>query len=84
MKEKEIWKNANETDSHLRYGKHIEKNINILNDLFYLSNTPKAEINNVLDWGPGGGWLSKEVGGKKLFLFDVVKKHDLIKLISTT
>lgn len=79
MKEKEIWKSTNETNSHLIYGKHIEKNINILNDLLSLANITKAEIYNVLDWGPGGGWLSKEVGGERLFLFDIVKKHEEIQ-----
>jgi len=79
MKEKKIWEQSDEINSHLKFGKHIEKNINLLNDLLSQANVSKNDLNHILDWGPGGGWLSRDIGGRKLFLFDVVENHELIQ-----
>ena len=79
MKEKKIWEQSDQINSHLKFGKHIEKNINILNDLLSQANVSKSNLNCILDWGPGGGWLSRDITGTNLFLFDVVESHETVQ-----
>lgn len=79
MSEDKIWSSADTTSAHLKYGKHIEKNITILKKLLKDSSIRHEDLKNILDWGPGGGWLSKEIAGDKLFLFDVVEAHKEIQ-----
>lgn len=79
MKEKKIWRESNETDSHLKFGKHIQKNIDTLNNLLSQAKISKNDLQYVLDWGPGGGWLSREISGTSLILFDIVESHEQIQ-----
>lgn len=60
----EIWGNANKNDRHIISGlsqDKIKRHINNFENL-YIKFIDKSEVKTALDWGCGGGLLSKKLG----------------------
>ena len=77
-----IWANAEKSHRHLIESSHnVQNNIALIDQgIEYLS----GNISNIVDWGPGGGFISKHLCAKfaikKVKFVDIVEDHfDIIK-----
>lgn len=73
-----IWEKVNKEHRHLPRNKAVIKNEEYLMDSLSSSDVSTQSINSILDWGPGGGWLTKICQPKKAHFLDIVPGFDKI------
>tara|TARA_B100000282_G_scaffold225379_1_gene168196 strand:+ start:278 stop:934 length:657 start_codon:yes stop_codon:yes gene_type:complete len=70
-----VWSQVSSTHRHLPRNAAVIKNEEII--LSSLRHCKITDVGNVLDWGPGGGWLSRAIGAKNVNFVDVVPDYDI-------
>lgn len=73
-----IWNNVSEGHRHLPRNKAVIKNENYLLSSLQSCNIDIKSLNRILDWGPGGGWLTKICSPLESFMFDIIPEHESI------
>lgn len=73
-----VWNNVSEDHRHLPRNKAVIKNEKYLLDSLQSCNINIESLNKVLDWGPGGGWLTKVCNPLESYMFDIVPEHENI------
>lgn len=71
----EVWKSVSEKHRHIKRTVAVIKNENFIKDSI---SDLKIKINNpkVIDWGPGGGWLSKLLNPSHVTFVDIVDDYE--------
>lgn len=70
-----VWRQVSSADRHLpRNAAVIRNEETILSSLRHCEIT---DVGNVLDWGPGAGWLSRAIGAKNVNFVDVVPEYSI-------
>ena len=70
----QIWgKTATRRWRHLDYTDSVRKNVDILKTC--LSSVDKSKISTIVDWGPGGGWLSCLFPQCEINLVDIAESN---------
>ena len=69
-----VWKQVSSDMKHLPRSSAVIKNEKIILDS--LNKCGISNVGSVLDWGPGGGWLSRAIGAKNVNFVDVVPGYE--------
>lgn len=73
-----IWLNVSANHRHLPRNEAVIKNEKYILESISSCGINIKDIGNVLDWGPGGGWLSRAIGAKNVNFVDIVPGYDAL------
>lgn len=71
-----IWSTVGKGHRHLPRTPAVVKNEKYLRESLTSAGLSMDDIGCVLDWGPGGGWLTKICNPKKSIMFDIVPGYE--------
>ena len=71
-----VWLNVSDGHRHLPRTRAVIKNEKYILESIAGCGIDTKDIGNVLDWGPGGGWLSRAIGAKNVNFVDIVPGYD--------